>query len=60
MKDIPILVLDINDDFKNGRIEQEVGVDKVNVGLYFLQDIANVRQIKVCLTYPKRVFSSGL
>lgn len=29
LKDIPILVLDVNEDFKNDRIKQEAVVDKV-------------------------------
>lgn len=30
LKDLPVLVLDVNDDFKNDRIKQQEVVDKVN------------------------------
>uniref|UniRef100_A0A4W5LWB6 deoxyguanosine kinase n=1 Tax=Hucho hucho TaxID=62062 RepID=A0A4W5LWB6_9TELE len=40
LKDIPILVLDVNDDFKNDRIKQEAVLDKVSVGLHlYIQEI---------------------
>lgn len=29
LKDLPVLVLDVNDDFKNDRIKQQAVVDKV-------------------------------
>lgn len=34
LKDLPILVLDVNEDFKNDRIKQEGVVDKVRASLW--------------------------
>lgn len=31
LKDLPILVLDVNEDFKNDRIKQEGVIDKVRI-----------------------------
>lgn len=31
LKDLPILVLDVNEDFKNDRIKQEGVIDKVSI-----------------------------
>lgn len=32
IKEIPILVLDVNEDFKNDKIKQEYLIDKVSIG----------------------------
>lgn len=36
LNDLPVLVLDVDDDFKNDRIRQEVIIDKVPFALVFL------------------------
>lgn len=33
LKDLPVLVLDVNEDFKNDRIKQEGAIDKVRMVL---------------------------
>lgn len=35
LSELPVLVLDVNDDFKNDRIKQEAIIDKVSLSFYF-------------------------
>lgn len=36
LNDLPVLILDVDDDFKNDRIKQEAIIDKVHVLSYLL------------------------
>uniref|UniRef100_A0A669CVD0 Zgc:110540 n=1 Tax=Oreochromis niloticus TaxID=8128 RepID=A0A669CVD0_ORENI len=35
LSELPVLVLDVNDDFKKDRIKQEAIIDKVSLSFYF-------------------------